>query len=149
MQGDGIGLRRCVQEEGGKEMKCQLCDSAENLQEHHVIPISHGGENSFMNRITVCVECHKKIHGRKHVGKPKHKLRDRPKTRFKLDMIAAKYDVPNLGMTMGQIVVGIMEATNELTQDEKSTLNQICHNFGASLKDLDAMFNNKGGEVRR
>ena len=41
---------------------CKICGSSENLQKHHIIPIAQGGDNGFNNRITICAECHRKIH---------------------------------------------------------------------------------------
>lgn len=61
----------------------------------------------------------------------------KPELRFKLDIIATKYGIPNRGMTIGQIVVGIMKATNDLTTDERVTLEKICKTFGTNLKDLE------------
>lgn len=60
----------------------------------------------------------------------------KPELRFKLDLIAAKYNVPNRGMTIGQIVAGVINAANDLTTDEKHVIDEICKSFGASLKDV-------------
>lgn len=51
-------------------MSCTECSSTENLQRHHIIPLSEGGEDVFLNRIRVCKSCHEKIHGH-GVGTPK------------------------------------------------------------------------------
>lgn len=69
----------------------------------------------------------------------------RPELRFKMDMIASKYNVPNRGMTIGQVVAGILESTNDLTQDEKTVLNQICKAFGSSLKEYERIKEGKKG----
>ncbi len=45
-----------------KRVKCTFCGSTENLQKHHVVPLSQGGEDSFLNRIWVCKPCHKNVH---------------------------------------------------------------------------------------
>ena len=42
--------------------ECKLCGSRENLQQHHVVPLSRGGDPGFQNRIWVCKECHAKLH---------------------------------------------------------------------------------------
>ena len=41
---------------------CVICGSTENLQKHHVLPLSRGGEDSFLNRVWICIDCHFKIH---------------------------------------------------------------------------------------
>jgi len=61
----------------------------------------------------------------------------KPELRFKLDVIAAKYNVPSSGRTIGQVVTRIVKEANDLTSSEKSTLEQICKVFGTSLKDLE------------
>lgn len=38
--------------------KCVYCGSIENLQIHHKIPVSKGGNNSDKNLETICVDCH-------------------------------------------------------------------------------------------
>lgn len=61
----------------------------------------------------------------------------KPELRFKLDVIAAKYGAPNRGMTVGQVVTGVIKSTNDLTQEERSTLEQICKVFGTTLRELE------------
>lgn len=42
---------------------CVACGNKENLHQHHLVPKSHGGSNDETNLITLCGECHAKIHG--------------------------------------------------------------------------------------
>lgn len=35
------------------------------LHVHHIIPLSKGGKNVLSNLITVCQDCHEKIHNKK------------------------------------------------------------------------------------
>ena len=42
--------------------KCFLCNSTNNLNIHHKIPIREGGTNEIGNLIPLCVNCHEKIH---------------------------------------------------------------------------------------
>jgi hypothetical protein len=42
---------------------CVACANTENLHQHHLIPKSRGGSNDETNLITLCGECHAKIHG--------------------------------------------------------------------------------------
>lgn len=37
----------------------------EEVQVHHVVPLSLGGTNRESNMVIICLECHGKIHGRK------------------------------------------------------------------------------------
>ena len=42
---------------------CVACTNKENLHQHHLIPSSQGGSNDETNLITLCGECHAKVHG--------------------------------------------------------------------------------------
>ena len=42
---------------------CVACGNKENLHHHHLVPKSRGGSNDETNLITLCDECHSKIHG--------------------------------------------------------------------------------------
>ncbi len=46
--------------------ECYVCGTKEDLQEHHIIPRSKGGENT--KTITLCYSCHCKSHGRDSKG---------------------------------------------------------------------------------
>lgn len=39
---------------------CRKCGSDEDLEVHHIIPVSKGGTNSQANLITLCHRCHKR-----------------------------------------------------------------------------------------
>ena len=41
---------------------CHYCNSYENLQIHHVHPLSLGGQNEMSNLEIVCQSCHLKLH---------------------------------------------------------------------------------------
>ena len=41
---------------------CVLCGSTENLEHHHVIPLSLGGSNEEDNIITLCAKHHVQVH---------------------------------------------------------------------------------------
>ncbi len=43
--------------------RCQLCGSMSNLEVHHREFRSHAGEDSELNLITLCAECHASAHG--------------------------------------------------------------------------------------
>lgn len=40
--------------------ECRKCGSEEDLEVHHIVPVSKGGTNSQANLITLCHRCHKK-----------------------------------------------------------------------------------------
>lgn len=41
---------------------CKVCGRSENLEVHHIIPLSKGGTNSKANLICICAKCHDKRH---------------------------------------------------------------------------------------
>ncbi len=50
--------------------KCFECEATEDLQEHHVVPRSKGGAKT----VTLCYDCHMKVHGRAGNGLNHSKL---------------------------------------------------------------------------
>ncbi len=54
--------------------KCQKCGNTDHLEAHHIIFKSNEGTNALNNGITLCKECHKKVHlGTLSIAKrPKH-----------------------------------------------------------------------------
>lgn len=46
--------------------KCELCDFETNnkhqIHHHHIVPVKYGGNNSKMNKIRVCPNCHNSIY---------------------------------------------------------------------------------------
>ncbi len=46
-----------------KHDHCVACGIREQLHHHHLIPKSRGGGNAETNLITLCANCHEKIHG--------------------------------------------------------------------------------------
>ena len=43
-------------------LKCGGCESVENLEYHHIVPIALGGSNLLTNYVCLCNNCHKTIH---------------------------------------------------------------------------------------
>ena len=54
-------LRREVLRRDG--WRCQYCGAMSNLEVHHQQLLSHSGEDSEENLITLCFRCHKAVHG--------------------------------------------------------------------------------------
>ena len=46
--------------------RCQVCGSMQNLQVHHLKFRSHSGSDEEQNLITLCAECHERMHGARH-----------------------------------------------------------------------------------
>jgi 5-methylcytosine-specific restriction endonuclease McrA len=55
-------LHRKVLERDG--WRCQVCGSMQRLQVHHLKFRSHSGNDEEQNLITLCAECHARIHQR-------------------------------------------------------------------------------------
>ena len=53
-------LQRQVLERDG--WRCQVCGSMQNLQVHHLKFRSHSGSDEEQNLITLCAECHERMH---------------------------------------------------------------------------------------
>ena len=52
--------RRILERDG---WRCQVCGSMQNLQVHHLKRRSHSGSDVEQNLITLCAECHERVHG--------------------------------------------------------------------------------------
>lgn len=46
-----------IQRDGNK---CLRCESPDNLEVHHIVPVSQGGTDELENLATLCASCHKK-----------------------------------------------------------------------------------------
>ena len=64
---------------GDNYNKCFICSSTKNLEHHHIIPLSQGGENNTNNVIPLCHSCHMKAHGKIAIKGKKYKKRGRKK----------------------------------------------------------------------
>ena len=42
--------------------RCRYCKSKKDLEVHHIIPLSKGGSLKPFNCLTVCKDCHIKLH---------------------------------------------------------------------------------------
>ena len=55
---------------------CVNCESTDNIEYHHIVPLANGGTNRITNIVPLCGECHSKVHNkpyRDHTkgGRPK------------------------------------------------------------------------------
>jgi 5-methylcytosine-specific restriction endonuclease McrA len=51
--------RRILERDG---WRCQVCGSMQNLQVHHLKLRSRSGSDEEQNLITLCVQCHERMH---------------------------------------------------------------------------------------
>ncbi len=54
-------MRKAIYKRDG--YRCAVCDSADGLQIHHVVPRGKGGRSDKYNLITLCWRCHSMAHG--------------------------------------------------------------------------------------
>jgi 5-methylcytosine-specific restriction endonuclease McrA len=59
---DDVGSKILINIENSSKFKCYVCESKKRLTEHHVIPLHFGGLDFSWNLVTLCVDCHVKIH---------------------------------------------------------------------------------------
>ena len=50
----------------GEKIECENCGSASELEWHHVIPWSEGGDDSEENLQVLCNECHTRYHSQQN-----------------------------------------------------------------------------------
>ena len=76
-------LRRLIRTRDGG---CVLCRRTDNLHVHHIVPRSRGGKDAPDNLVTLCQDCHEKVHERKlspsHVELFKRWVREHPVNDF-------------------------------------------------------------------
>ena len=51
--------RKIIQD---REKVCINCGSREEIEMHHIVPLSKGGSNNEGNLVYLCFECHCKVH---------------------------------------------------------------------------------------
>lgn len=85
-------MRRNLTDKDKKEIgtSCCNCGSTEELEYHHIIPISLGGNDVNSNMACLCYPCHQKI----HYAESKHGLHS---TVIKLGLEAARAKGKHIG----------------------------------------------------
>jgi 5-methylcytosine-specific restriction endonuclease McrA len=61
--------RQVLQRDG---WRCQVCGRMQRLQVHHLSFRSHSGSDVEQNLITVCAECHARLHPKAKAPQPTH-----------------------------------------------------------------------------
>ena len=64
------------------DKQCYICGSTQNLQLHHIIPLSNGGDNRLTNILTLCGECHGKVHNNNGLKIAREKISEKKKAIF-------------------------------------------------------------------
>ncbi len=49
--------------------RCRQCSSTVNLEVHHIIPVSRGGQTAMFNLKTLCEACHRRQPFHSHLQK--------------------------------------------------------------------------------
>lgn len=152
------------------KLHCEFCDATRNLQRHHIIPISEGGDKGFLNRIFVCIKHHSLLHGRSINGPTIKSTRDNffenredllkyrgylgkrkdrhqkvlgDKSSMKLREMAIKYGIPSWGLPYLSMIKRLVKS-NALSEDEEDVLRSICKELKV---DYDKIFGkNRGGK---
>lgn len=98
---------------------CTTCGAFGEIHLHHV---------SKEMTIVVCPSCH----FLEHYPVPHKKLP--PDLRFKLDLMAAKYEIETRGLYVSAIVMKMLKV--KLSRDDKKILEAILEFFGMSFKEV-------------
>lgn len=61
-----------------RDRVCVNCGETEDIEMHHIVPLSKGGTNNEGNLVWLCTECHYKAHGA-DIGRYKGKREGRPR----------------------------------------------------------------------
>ena len=95
---------------------CSNCNSKENIEYHHIVPLINGGTNKVSNIVPLCVECHSKAHDKSSF---KNKNGGRPKatTLENAEPILAKYFNLEIGTKEAKMLLGISQKNNSTWSD--------------------------------
>ena len=45
---------------------CVNCETSDNIEYHHIVPLKNGGTNKLTNIVPICKQCHCKAHNKIH-----------------------------------------------------------------------------------
>lgn len=90
---------------------CVNCESTENIEYHHIVPLINGGTNKLSNIVPLCVKCHERAHDKKGF---KSRGGGRPKaTTFeRAEPILKKYFNLEIGTREAKKLLGISPRNN-------------------------------------
>ncbi len=106
-------MRRNLSEKDKKEIgiRCCNCGSIEELEYHHIVPVSLGGKDTNSNMACLCYPCHQKI----HFGESKHGLHS---TVIKMGLDVARAKGKKLGRPATGVPKGFIKEYNKFQSGE-------------------------------
>ena len=104
--------------------KCCNCGSEKDLQYHHIVPLSFGGNNIISNICCLCYQCHSKI----HFGKEKN-INHSEATKAGLQR--AKERGVQLGLKKGT------KLTTQKSIEAKQKILELNYDFNGTLSNED------------
>lgn len=125
------------------DYKCQICGSKDiRLEVHHIIYRSNGGTNRMDNLVTLCHDCHRKIHsGELEFDKKVKSFRYASYMNIMrkrlLDSLKSIYD--NVFETFGYLTKYNREKLN-ISKSHSSDAFVISHNFNAERIDVEYQY---------
>lgn len=99
-------------------VQCCNCGSTQELEYHHVVPISLGGKNNNSNIVCLCYSCHQKI----HYGENKHGLYS---TVIKMGLDAAKKKGKKLGRPATGVPKEFIKEYNKFQSGEYGSISVV------------------------
>lgn len=113
-------MRRQLKEEDKREIgvQCCNCGSTEELEYHHIVPISLGGKDINSNMACLCYPCHQKI----HYGESKHGLHS---TVVKMGLEVAKAKGKKLGRPATGVPKEFVKEYNKLQSGEYGSISVV------------------------
>lgn len=94
--------------------KCVNCESEENVQYHHIVPLALGGTNKITNIVPLCGNCHKLAHGAVHIReifRPENTGRPRKQPPENYKDILWNYVYGKIGRKECERLLGLGDAT--------------------------------------
>lgn len=99
-------------------MQCCNCGSTEELEYHHIVPISLGGNDINSNMACLCYTCHEKI----HFGESKHGLHS---TVIKMGLDVAKAKGKKLGRPVTGVPKEFVKEYNKFQSGEYGSITVV------------------------
>lgn len=106
--------------------KCCNCGNTNDLEYHHIIPLSLGGNNNLSNYCCLCYKCHSLLHFSKERGINHSKL-------TKIGLEKAKKSGKKLGLKKGT------KLTTQKSIVTKEKILTYSKNFHGTLNDTDCI----------